>query len=84
MAARSAAQRLAAPPGNSAESVKEVQKPELRHQGVPSADQQGRTPSYSNNLHNHRPTSTGRTPSPVLYHPPQQPPQDHSIEGERW
>ena len=55
--------------------------PELRHQRVPSADQQGRTPSYSNHFHNHRPTSTGRTPSPVLHHPPQQPPQDHSIES---
>ena len=81
LAARSAAQRLAAPPSDSAESVKEVQGPELRHQRVPSADQQGRTPTYSNHVHNHRPTSTGRTPSPVLHHPPQQPPQDHSIES---
>ena len=61
LAARSAAQRLAAPPSDSAESVKEVQGPEIRHQRVPSADQQGRTPSYSNHFHNHRPTSTGRT-----------------------
>ena len=81
LAARSAAQRLAAPPSDSAESVKEVRGPELRHQRVPSADQQGRTPSYSNHFHNHRLTSTGRTPSPVLHHPPQQPPQDHSIES---
>ena len=48
LAAHSAAQRLAAPPSDSAESVKEVRGPVLRHQGVPSADQQGRTPSYSN------------------------------------
>ena len=81
LAARSAAQRLAAPPSDSAESVKEVQGPELHHQRVPSADQQGQAPSYSNHFHNHRPTSTGRTPSPVLHHPPQQPPQDHSIES---
>ena len=81
LAACSAAQRLAAPPSDSAESVKQVQGAELRHQRVPSADQQGRTPSYSNHFHNHRPTSTGRTPSPVLHHPPQQPPQDHSIES---
>ena len=81
LAACSAAQRLAAPPSDSAESVKEVRGPELRHQRVPSAVQQGRTPSYSNHFHNHRPTSTGRTPSPVLHHPPQQPPQDHSIEN---
>ena len=81
LAARSAAQRLAAPPSDSAESVKEEQGPELRHQQVPSANQQRRTPSYSNYLHNHRPTSTGRTPSPVLHHPPQQPPQDHSVES---
>ena len=38
--------------------------------GVPSADQQGRV----NHLHNHRLTSTSRTSSPVLQHPPQQPP----------
>ena len=44
---------FAAPPGNSAECVKEVQGPELRHQRVPSADQQGRTPSFSNRLNNH-------------------------------
>ena len=81
LAARSAAQRLAAPPSDNAEFVKELQGPELRHQRVPSADQQGRTPSYSNHFHNHRPTSNGRTPSPVLHHPPQQPPENHSIEG---
>ena len=81
LAARSAAQRLAAPPSDSAESVKEVRGPEGRHQRVPPADQQGRTPSYSNHFHNHRPTSTGRTPSRVLHHLPQQPPQDHSIES---
>ena len=80
LAARSAAQRLAAPPSDSAESVKEVRGPELRHQRVPSADQQGRTPSYSNHFHNHRPTSTGRTPSPVLRQPLQQPPQYQSVE----
>ena len=74
LAARSAAQRLAAPPGSSAETVKEVQGAELRPQRVPSAVQQGRTPSYRNHFHNHRPTSTGRTPSPVLQHPPQQTP----------
>ena len=38
---------------------------------VPSADQQGRV----NHLHNHRLTSTSRTPNPVLQHPPQQPHQ---------
>ena len=81
LAARSAAQQLAAPPSHSAESVKEVRGPELRHQRVPSADQQGCTPGYSNHFDNHRPTSDGRTPSPVLHHPPQQPPQDHSIES---
>ena len=74
LAAHSAAQRLAAPPSDSAESVKEVQGAELRHQRVPSADQQGPIPSYSNHFNNHRPTSTGRTPSPVLHHPPRQPP----------
>ena len=74
LAARSAAQQLAAPPRDSAASVKEVRGPELRHQQGPSADQQGRTPSYSNHFHNHRPTSTGRTPGPVLHHPPQQTP----------
>ena len=79
-AARSAAQRLAAPPNDSAEPVKEVRGPELRHRRVLSADQQVRTPSRVTHFHNHRPTSTGRTPSPVLHHPPQQPPQDHPIE----
>ena len=59
LAARSAAQRLAAPPSDGAESVKEVRGLELCHQRVPSADQQGRTPSYSNHFHNHEPTSTG-------------------------
>ena len=44
---------FATPPGNSAEFVKEVQEPELRHQRVPSAEQQGRTPSYSNRLNDH-------------------------------
>ena len=81
LAARSAAQRLAAPPSDSAESVKEVQGQELRYQRVLSADLQGRTPSYSNHFHNHWPTSTGPTPSPVLHHRPQQPPQYHSIES---
>ena len=63
--------QLAVPPSDSAESVKEVRGPELRHQGVPLADQQGRTPSRVNHFDNHWPTSTGRTPSPVLHHPPQ-------------
>ena len=94
LAARSAAQRLAARPATApsssrspqrrpehcpdrAASVKEVHRPGLLHQGVPSADQQGRV----NHLHNHRLTSTSRTSSPVLHHPPQQPPQDHPIES---
>ena len=81
LAARSAAQRLAAPPSDSAKTVKEVDRPGLPQQRVSSADQQGRTPSRVNHLHNHRPTSTGRTPSPVLQHQPQQPPKDHSIES---
>ena len=63
LAARSAVRRLAAPPNDSAESVKEVRGPELRHQRVPSADQQGRTPSYSNHFHNHRPTSKAALPA---------------------
>ena len=83
LAPRSAAQRLAAPPSDGAESVKEVRGPELRHQRVPSADQQGRTPSYSNHFHNHRPTSTGRTPSPVLRQPLQQPPPGPVRRAER-
>ena len=53
-----------------AATVKEVHRPGLLHQRVPSADQQGRV----NHLHNHRLTSTSGTPSPVLQHPPQQPP----------
>ena len=57
-----------------AATVKEVHRPGLPHQRVLSADQQGRTPSRVNQLHNHRLTSTSRTPSPVLHHPPQQPP----------
>ena len=64
-----------------AATVKEVDRPGLPHQRVLSADQQGRTPSRVNHLHNHRLTSTSRTPSPVLQHPPQQPPQDHPIES---
>ena len=64
-----------------AATVKEVNRPGLPHQRVLSADQQGRTPSRVNHLHNHRLTSTSRTPSPVLQHPPQQPPQDHPIES---
>ena len=57
-----------------AATVKEVDRPGLPHQRVLSADQQGRTPSRVNHLHNHRLTSTGRTPSPVLRQPLQQPP----------
>ena len=83
LAARSAVQRLAAPPSDSAKSVKEVRRPELSHQRVPSADQQGRTPSYSNYFHNHRPTSTGRTPRPVLRQPLQQPPPGPVRGAER-
>ena len=64
-----------------AATVKEVDRPGLPHQRVLSADQQGRTPSRVNHLHNHRLTSTSRTPSPMLQHPPQQPPQDHPIES---
>ena len=63
VAARSAAQSIALSDHGSAATVKEVHRPGLPHQRVPSADQQG------------------RTPSPVLHHPPQQPPQDHSIES---
>ena len=55
-----------------AATVKEVDRPGLLHQRVPSADQQGRV----NHLHNHRLTSTSRTPSPVLHHPPQQTPPE--------
>ena len=64
-----------------AATVKEVDRPGFSHQRVLSADQQGRTPSRVNHLHNHRLTSTSRTPSPVLQNPPQQPPQDHPIES---
>ena len=80
-AARSVAQSIALSDHGSAATVKEVDRPGLSHQRVLSADQQGRTPSRVIHFHNHRPTSTGRTPSPVLHHPPQQPPQDHSIEN---
>ena len=59
-----------------AATVKEVHRPGLLHQRVPSADQQGR----ANHLHNHQLTSTSRTPSPVLQHPPQQTPQDQFVE----
>ena len=57
-----------------AATVKVVDRLGLPHQRLLSADQQGRTPSRVNHLHNHRLTSTSRTPSPVLHHPPQQPP----------
>ena len=78
---RSAAQNIVLSDHGSAATVKQVDRPGLPHQRVLSADQQGRTPSRVNHFHNHRQTSTGRTPSPVLQHPPQQPPQDHSIES---
>ena len=73
-AVRSAAQSIALSDHGSAATVKEVDRPGLPHQRVLSADQRGRTPSRVNHLHNHRPTSTSRTPSPVLRQPLQQPP----------
>ena len=55
-------QRRPEHPPDRAATVKEVHRPGLLHQRVPSADQQGRV----NHLHNHRLTSTSRTPNPVL------------------
>ena len=54
--ARSAAQSIAPSDHGSAATVKEVDRPGLPHQRVPSADRQGSTPSFTSRvtqLHNH-------------------------------